>query len=142
MALSGYDQIRRLTQGDAADFDVYYKRVPVNQRIVSANLVINANASDADADALYDSAITITADAAGNQIIADGGSDVTGIAYRNIVTIRQGTALMHWILPSSLTATFIPGRDYFYGAQVRSSAGHPHEPEHGVIRAIQQIKQT
>jgi hypothetical protein len=48
MALPGYDKLRTLTQGDDADFDVYYRRVPSGQRIVSAILAVKLSAADAE----------------------------------------------------------------------------------------------
>jgi hypothetical protein len=138
MALPGYDKLRTFTQGDAADFDVWYRHVPSGQRIVSAILIIKRNAADSNDAALYRVTITPTATAEGDQIIADGGTDVTGIAYRNLGTVRQGTAVLHWILTDTFTATLTPGNEYVYGVQVRSSAGRPYEPEHGVLNVIQQ----
>jgi hypothetical protein len=138
MALPGYDKLRTLTQGDDADFDVYYRRVPSGQRIVSAILAVKLSAADPNEAAIYRVSITPTADADGNQIIADGGTAVTGIVYRNLGTLPAGTALLHWILPDTFTATLTPGKEYVYGVQVRSSAGRLHEPEHGVLTVIQQ----
>lgn len=140
MALPRYDKLIVLTQGDAKDVDIYFRKVPANQRIVSARLVIKpTNPADPDGSDLYNTLITVNADATGNQIIADGATDVTGIAYRNLGTIKTGTCLMHWLLTPAFTATLTPGVEYPYGVQVQSSAGFPYEPEHGVLVVTQQI---
>lgn len=139
MSLPGYDKLIEITQGDDADVDIWYRAVPLNQRVVSATLVIKQNANDPNGAALFRTQITTSADGDGNQVLADGASNVAGIAYRGIGTVPQGTALMHWLLTADFVSTLQAGRDYFYGVAVRSSAGRRAEPEHGVIRAIQQI---
>lgn len=139
MSLPGYDKLIEITQGDDCDVDVYYRQVPNGQRLVSAILCIKASVTDTNDAAVYRVTITPTVDATGNQILADGATTVTGVAYRNLGTIQKGTALMHWLLPDDFVATLTAGREYFYGVQTRSSAGRLHEPEHGVIRTIQQI---
>lgn len=139
MSYPDYDKLIEVFQGSAADVDIWYRIVPFGQRIVSARLVVKQNPNDADGAALFQTLITTTPDGDGNQIIADGASTVTGILYRNLGTIPTGTCLMHWLLTDAFTATLQAGRDYYYGVQVRSSAGHPDEPEHGILRANQQI---
>jgi hypothetical protein len=143
MPQRGYTKtIKNLVQGDAFDMDLVFHNVPNGQRIVAATLTLKANLADTDASALYQVTVTRTDDGLGNLIIADGASDVTGIAYHNLGTIRKGTCFAHWQLPPELTATFAIGPGIYYGYQVRSSAGKPHEPEHGFIYPIAQIQTT
>jgi hypothetical protein len=118
MGTPGYDKLIEITQGDDADVDLYFRRVPADQWIVSAVLSIKQALTDPNGSALYRVTVTTTDDGNGNIIFADGSADVTGITYRNIGTVKMGTALCHWLLPNAFVASLTPGVDYFYGMQV------------------------
>lgn len=132
MPYPGYDKILDPppAEGDDYRFRGNFKRVPAGQRIVAATLSIKQHPTDDDSAALYLTTITTIPDADGN-VIEDDGSIPRSSGY--------GWAKLKWTLPASLTVQLKAGQEFYYGTQVRSSAGRVHEPEHGVIITIQQI---
>ena len=115
-------RIDDVVAGDDLEITRTITSVPDGATLTDAWITVKEHPDDADASAIIQKAIT-SSDVPGTGQITDTGAD--------------GTGAVRFDLADTDTALIIPGRDYFWDIQVKTSGGAIYTPTAGKIRTRQ-----
>lgn len=115
-------RIDNVVAGDDLEITRTITSVPSGATLTDAWLTVKEHPDDADSAAIIDKQIT-SADVAGTGQITDTGAD--------------GTGAVRFDLKDTDTALLVPGRDYYWDIQVKTSAAAIYTPTVGKIRTVQ-----
>lgn len=117
-------RIDNVVAGDDIQITRTITSVPSGETLTDAWFTVKEHPDDTDAAAIIDKQIT-SVDVPGTGQITDTGADETGA--------------VRFDLTDADTALLVPGRDYYWDIQVKTSAAAIYTPTAGKIRSVKGV---